>query len=129
LNASALLLTAAPAQGLAPAAGTGPGVAGALLALALVLGLIFGLSWLLKRMPGAGAGGLRPSAQLRLVAAIPVGTKERVMVIQVGDEQLLIGVAAGAVSVLHHLPQPLQAEAPPPLPDFGAMLARLRKGR
>lgn len=109
----------------------GPGLGGAFLALVLVLGLIVGLGWLLKRLPG---GGFRQADGLRIVASIPLGAKERVAVVQVGGEQLLLGIGAGGVRTLHVLPQPLP-ETPPAqmptlksLPDFKHLLAqRLRK--
>lgn len=109
----------------------GPGLGGAFLALVLVLGLIFGLAWLLKRLPGSG---FRQADGLRVVASINLGAKERAAVVQVGDEQLLLGIGAGGVRTLHVLPKPLP-EAPPAqlptlkhLPDFKHLLAqRLRK--
>ena len=111
------------------AAPSTPGIGSAFVGLVLVLGLILGMAWLLKRMPGAGR--LRQSDQLRVVSMLSLGTKERVAVIQVGGEQLLVGVSPGGISRLYLLPEPLQV-APPPalpaLPDFAEMLAkRLRK--
>ena len=104
-----------------------PGLAGAFFALLLVLGLILGLAWLLKRMPGTGLG-IRPSEQLRVVSMLSVGAKERVMVIEVGKEQLLIGVTAGGITALHTLPEPLVVAPAPALPNFAELLAkRLRK--
>ena len=108
-----------------------PGLGGAFLALLLVLGLIVGLGWLLKRLPGSG---FRQAEGLRVVASINLGAKERAAVVQVGGEQLLLGIGAGGVRTLHVLPQPLP-EAPTPqlpslktLPDFKQLLAqRLRK--
>ena len=108
-----------------------PGLGGAFLALLLVLGLIVGLGWLLKRLPGSG---FRQAEGLRVVASINLGAKERAAVVQVGGEQLLLGIGAGGVRTLHVLPQPLP-EAPSPqlpslktLPDFKQLLAqRLRK--
>ncbi len=108
-----------------------PGLGGAFLALVLVLGLILGLAWLLKRLPGSG---FRQADGLRVVASIPLGAKERAAVVQVGGEQLLLGIGAGGVRTLHVLPQPLPEPAPvqmptlKTLPDFKQLLAqRLRK--
>ena len=127
---AALAVAAAPAAKAAvPAAHapSSPGLAGAFFALLLVLGLILGLAWLLKRMPGAGLG-IRPSEQLRVVSMLSVGAKERVMVIEVGKEQLLIGVTAGGITALHTLPEPLVVAPAPALPNFAELLAkRLRK--
>ncbi len=110
-----------------------PGLFGAVFALLLVLGLIVGLGWLLKRMPGSG---FRPAAGLKLVASLPLGAKERVVVVEVGGQQLLLGVTAGGINTLHSLDAPLPAPPPPALPDlkklpdFAQLLAqKLRKDR
>jgi flagellar protein FliO/FliZ len=109
------------------AAPSTPGIGSAMVGLVLVLGLILGMAWLLKRMPGAGR--LRQSEQLRIVSMLSVGTKERVAVIQVGAEQLLVGVSPGGISRLYLLPVPLDVAPAPTLPNFADLLAkRLRKG-
>ncbi len=117
----------APAQKIGHAAPATPGIGGALVGLILVLGLILGLAWLLKRMPGVGLG-LRANDQLRVVTSLSVGTKERLLVVEVGGEQLLVGVTAGGINTLHRLPEPLPPVVAPPLPNFAELLAkRLRK--
>lgn len=104
-----------------------PGLGGAAAALVLVLALIAGLAWLLKRLPG---GGLNQANGLRVVASIPLGSRERAAVVQVGGEQLLVGIGTGGVRTLHVLPEPLPAAggagAPGQrqLPDFAGLLAR-----
>jgi len=130
-----LLAVAAPATRPAVEVGShapqAPGLAGAFFALLLVLGLILGLAWLLRRMPGSG---FRPAEGLKVVASLQVGAKERMVVVEVGGQQLLLGVSAGGVSLLHTLPEPLPQAPAPSLPDFknlpnfAQMLAqRLRK--
>ena len=131
--AQTVAMVAPPARPLAVGthAPQGPGLGGAFLALVLVLGLILGLAWLLKRLPGSG---FRQADGLKVVASIALGGKERAAVVQVGGEQLLLGIGAGGVRTLHVLPEPLP-EAPPvqlpslkTLPDFKTLLAqRLRK--
>ncbi|HZF98460.1 MAG TPA: flagellar biosynthetic protein FliO [Pseudoxanthomonas sp.] len=118
-------------QRIGHAAPNTPGIGGAVVGLVLVLGLIFALAWVLKRMPGAGVG-LRQSEQLKVVGMLAVGARERVVVVQVGAEQLLLGVGPGGISRLHLLPEPLAVAPPPALPDFPSMFAsmlakRLRK--
>ena len=131
------LLAATPAAGHATRVGSqapsSPSLIGAVLALLLVLALIVGLSWLLKRMPGSG---FRPAAGLKLVASLPLGAKERVVVVEVAGQQLLLGVTVSSIHTLHTLAEPLPT---PPvstlpdlkrLPDFAQLLAqKLRKGR
>lgn len=111
----ALVATAAPAKAVGQHAATAPGLGGALLALLAVLALIVGLGWLLKRMPGSG---FRQAEGLRVVASTVVGAKERIVVVEVNGTQLLLGVTAGGIGVLHQLPEPLPAPSVPSLPDF-----------
>ncbi|MFT4249005.1 MAG: flagellar biosynthetic protein FliO [Pseudomonas sp.] len=116
----AVLATAAtPAAGHAAQLGSqapsSPGLFGAVFALLLVLGLIVGLGWLLKRLPGSG---FRPAAGLKLVASLPLGPKERLVVVEVNGEQLLLGVSAGGISALHALPAPLPPTPAATLPQF-----------
>ncbi len=97
------------------AAPSPPGLLGAVFALLLVLGLIIGLAWLLKRMPGSG---FRPADGLRVVASLTVGTKERVVVVDVNGEQLLLGVSPGGVRALHTLATPMPETPSARLPDL-----------
>ena len=107
---------------------TTPSLFGAVFALLLVLALIVGLGWLLKRLPGSG---FRPSEGLKLVTSLNVGARERLVVVEVNGQQLLLGVTGGGISTLHTLPEPLPATPPPnlkQLPNFAQVLAqKLRK--
>lgn len=48
--------------------------------------------------------------------------------IEVGGEQLLVGVSPGGITVLHRLPEALPPVPVQPLPNFAELLAkRLRK--
>lgn len=88
----------------------GPGSAlQVIFALALVVGLIGVMGWLMRRFGGVpGAGG---SGALRVVTAISVGQRERVVLIQAGEKQLLLGVAPGRVEALHVLDQPIELQS------------------
>lgn len=69
--------------------------------LALVIGLIFLLAWAVRRF------GLQPSGNgrlLKVVSSVMVGQRERVVVVEIGDNWLVLGVAAGQVRALHTLP-------------------------
>ena len=105
-----------------------PSLFGAVFALLLVLALIVGLGWLLKRLPGSG---FRPAEGMKLVASLNVGARERLVVVEVNGQQLLLGVTAGGINTLHVLPEPLPATPPPnlkQLPNFAQVLAqKLRK--
>lgn len=75
----------------------------ATLGLALVLALIVAIAWIAKRItPGALRGGSLP---LTIVASQAVGQRERVVVVEIGDQWLVLGVAPGRVSALSSLPK------------------------
>lgn len=82
-----------------PVAATSAGsLAQVTLSLILVLAAVFAAAWLVRRLrnlgrPGAGA--------IQIVADVALGTKERAVLLQVGTQQLLIGVAPGRVNMLH----------------------------
>lgn len=104
----------------APAA---PGnLGGAVFALVLVVGLILLLSWLARRMPGLGGRGANPA--LRIVGSLALGPRDRLVVVEVGETQLLLGVGAGGTRTLHTLDQPLPTPAAKPAPAFAQVLAQ-----
>lgn len=74
-----------------------------------VLALLFACLWILKKLTaqrGATAG------LLRVVAATAVGTRERVVIVEVGSTWLVLGVAPGHVSALAEIPRQSMAEPP-----------------
>jgi flagellar protein FliO/FliZ len=79
----------------APAAG----LAQVTLSLVLVLGAIFAAAWVMRRL--RGVTGQRASSAIVVVAEQTVGPRERVVLLQVGGERVLIGVAQGSVRALH----------------------------
>lgn len=107
---------------------TTPSLFGAVFALLLVLALIVGMGWLLKRLPGSG---FRPSEGLKLVTSLNVGARERLVVVEVNGQQLLLGVTANGITTLHVLPEPLPVAAAhdfKQLPNFAHLLSqKLRK--
>jgi flagellar protein FliO/FliZ len=72
------------------------------LGLGLVLALMVGSLWLLKKLflPRGERAGL-----LRVVAGTAVGTRERVVIVEVGSTWLVLGVAPGRVSALAEVPR------------------------
>jgi flagellar protein FliO/FliZ len=83
----------------------GPGVGAVLqmlLGLAVVLSAFFGVAWLMKRSGAVGGGGQQV---LKLVSSIAVGTRERVVVVEVGGQWIVAGVAPGSVNQLASMPR------------------------
>lgn len=77
--------------------------------LGFVVLCIVGLAWILKR-----AGGLQSSARgaLRVIDGVALSTRERLVLVQVGDQQVLLGVAPGRVNRLHVLDEPVRTVSP-----------------
>ncbi|MFC0709059.1 flagellar biosynthetic protein FliO [Azorhizophilus paspali] len=73
------------------------------LALALVVGLIFLCSWLLRRF---GPGRHWPGQHLRVIGSSLLGSRERVVIVEVQGTWLVLGVTAQQISKLHELPAP-----------------------
>ncbi|MGR2702172.1 flagellar biosynthetic protein FliO [Vibrio campbellii] len=75
--------------------------------LVLVIGVILLLAWMLKRMQVPVLGHQKG---LRIVSQLPVGTKERIAVVQVGEEQFLVGITSQSIQTLAKLETPLKEE-------------------
>ena len=101
---------AAPQTAPAAHAGGLGGLGEVTLALLLVLGAVFALAWVLKRVRTFGS---RVGGALDVLAQLPLGQKERAVLIRVGTAQILLGVAPGRVSTLYVLPEPLDLKTPP----------------
>jgi flagellar protein FliO/FliZ len=78
-----------------------------ILSLALVLGLAWGAIWLLKKVQdrqlGIGSGDIDRNG-IRFLRALPLGQRERVALIEMEGERLLIGVTTGGISLLARWP-------------------------
>jgi flagellar protein FliO/FliZ len=86
------------------------------LSLGLVLAVIFAAAWIVRRMRGFNRAG---SGALDVIANLPLGQKERAVLVRVGKQQILIGVAPGRVSTLHVLSEPIEISTPPTTPNMG----------
>ena len=108
-----------------------PGPAGMLQmlpGLGLVLVLILALAWLAKR---TGVGRAAIGGALVIVADKSVGARERVVVVEIAGQWLVLGVAPGQVRTLTQMARPEQSGADLPesvaKPPFAAWLERALK--
>lgn len=88
----------------ATATSTAPSTSGSLfkvfLGLAAVLLVMAAITWALKRIvPGAGG----QQSVIKVVGGVSVGTRERVVVVEVAGRWLVVGVAAGQVNAIANL--------------------------
>jgi flagellar protein FliO/FliZ len=102
------------------------GLASVTFALLAVLAAIFAVAWLARRVRSFGS---RIGNAIDVLADIPLGPKERAVLLKVGTEQVLVGVAPGRVSTLHVLRDPVEipkatAATSPAATSFGALLKR-----
>ncbi|MCK5642931.1 MAG: flagellar biosynthetic protein FliO [Gammaproteobacteria bacterium] len=73
-----------------------------LLGLLLVLSCIAFLAWLLRR---TGRFNATANGQMKIVAGLSLGPRERAILLQVGEKQILVGVTAQQIQTLHVLEQ------------------------
>ena len=60
--------------------------------LFIVVGLIVGMAWFMRRM--SNMSGMA-TGNLKVLGGVSVGQRERIVLVQAGDTQLLVGVAPG----------------------------------
>ncbi|UJJ31008.1 flagellar biosynthetic protein FliO [Halopseudomonas maritima] len=96
------------------------------LGLLVVVGLIFLLGWLLRRVgPMAAQGG----QHIRLLSSLPLGPRDRLLLVDVGGTQMLLGTSPGRINTLHVFDQPVAdlAQAAASNSDFARKLQALLK--
>ena len=86
-----------------------------LFGLFAIVAFIFAVAWLIKRM-----GTLNPnhSSHLKIVAGISVGQREKIVVVQVMGEQLLVGITQSNIQLLNKLEKPIPEQGTPSLGGF-----------
>ena len=73
-------------------------------ALLLVVVVIIGSALFMRRIGGLQS---RLGSELRIITGLSLGARERLLLVQVGDKQLLIGVTPGCMRTLYVLEQPI----------------------
>ncbi|MGB5329488.1 MAG: flagellar biosynthetic protein FliO [Gammaproteobacteria bacterium] len=91
--------------------------------LLLVVLVIFLLAWVVKKF------NLNQQSQnglIRIIAGLSIGTRDRIVLLQVGEEQILLGLTPGHIEKLHTLAVPLDAPGEPhETSSFATRLSRL----
>jgi flagellar protein FliO/FliZ len=130
LSCCAALASAAPVQSTvqptvvsSPAAGS---LLQTILALCFVLALLALLAWAVKRFGPTSHMGTVP---IKLVGALSLGGRERIMVVEVGGQWIVVGASPGRVNALATMPAQgtsldaaQLAEHQPPAASFGDWL-------
>ncbi len=76
--------------------------------LIIILLMIFALAWLVKRM---GTGSFLSNQHMKIVASVAMGTRERVVVLDVGGKQVLLGITPQNINTLHVFDEPVISES------------------
>ncbi len=112
----------------APAVSTAGNLLQVFIGLIAVLMLIAGVAWVAKRFGVNQAG---TTQLLRVISSASVGARERIVVVEVGESWLVVGVAPGSINALATLPKgenPATATAANPS-SFAARLQQLIENR
>jgi len=83
-------------------------VASVILSLLLVLVLIIAVAFVLKRFNPQGT----IISGMKIISTLHVGTKEKLVVVDVDGKQLLLGVTAHQVSLIQILEKPMEVGQP-----------------
>nr|WP_306300929.1 flagellar biosynthetic protein FliO [Pseudomonas juntendi] len=125
LGSHACLAAATPTATPAAAPGSlGGQLAQMVFGLLLVVGLIFFLAWLLRRLQSTAVKG---GQVIEIVGSRAIGPRDRLLLVQVGKEQILIGHTPGSIEALHVLAEPVQVpeNSRQATPEFAQRLMEL----
>lgn len=98
-----------------------------LFGLLVVFALLYGFFVLLRRYGPATQGA---QGALKVVGGVMLGPRERLVMVEIEDTWVVLGVTANQVNLVHSLAKPADAEtraAPPPAPFAGKLAAMLRQ--
>jgi flagellar protein FliO/FliZ len=94
------------------------------LSLIAIVALIFAISWALKRFRLAGPRG---RGQIAVLDELTLSPRERIVLIRVGDAQVLVGVGAGGMVSLTPLATPVTLSETQATPLFADRLRDFMK--
>lgn len=123
-----VLVSAAPVTPQPPGAPIGTSdVIGFGASLVMVIGAVLVVGWLYARSQGLKRG---KSSVINVLAAQPLGAKERIVLVEIGGKQIVVGMTAAQVSTLHVFDEPVvqQAERSAAAAGFAERLRAALKG-
>jgi flagellar protein FliO/FliZ len=94
------------------------------LSLVAVVALILAIGWVMKRFKLAAPRG---SLDSRVLEELKVGPRERIVLVRIGDAQVLVGIGAGGVVPLTPLAAPIALKTIPAAPAFAERMRELMK--
>ena len=116
--------TVAVGADVAPTLPSTPGLGGGdvlnmVISMLFLVAVIVVLGWLYSRSRFVGSGN---NDAINVVATRALGPKERLLIVEVADQQLLVGMTATAVQTLHVFDKPVAIKKSPPPAGFAGRL-------
>lgn len=96
-----------------------------LMGLLFVIGVILALSWAVKRarlLPGQ-------KGSMQVVSVLPLGPKDKLVLVQAGESQLLLGVSSQQISLIKEFETPIAEPGQAPAGVFAKKLQEYIKER
>ena len=94
------------------------------LSLIAIVALILAMGWLLKRFKLATPGR---SLDMTVLDELSVGPRERIVLVRIGETQVLVGISAGGIVPLTPLATPIALKLSGPAPAFAERLREMMK--
>lgn len=102
------MIPSAPVVPVTTAASSITGLTQVALVLMLVVGLIAAIAWALRRF---GVVRQATGSTIRIVSGLTLSNRERILVLEIADQWIVVGVAPGGMNTLATLPR--QDNLPP----------------
>ena len=123
-----MLLLFAPVSFAQTVTAEAPGVSGSsilqmLLGLTLIVGILFAGAYLLRRLNGGHNFG--QTGTLKVVGGLMLSPRERIVLIEVGESWLVVGIVPGQIKTLHTLPKGVLPPSDNSIKPFGQWLKQM----
>lgn len=73
----------------------------AFLSLIFILGILFFATWILRKVSGGKGFG---NQKIKVIGGVALSPREKIVLLQIADECLVVGVVPGQIRTLHQLP-------------------------
>jgi flagellar protein FliO/FliZ len=78
-----------------------------LISFLIVIGVILSIAWFMKKTGRLGYGG---GQLIKIKSSISLGMREKILVIEVANENIVVGVAPGQIRTLHVMGSDIEIE-------------------
>lgn len=103
----------ATASSAATAPASSAGMLQVMIGLILVLAVLMVIAWGMKKISGGKHAG---GGAIKIVGGVHVGNRERILVIEVANEWIVVGVTATSINALSTMPKQEGVDLSPTLP-------------